>query len=1069
VIENWDYSICWKVSVMNKTMWYSFILLWFIFTFTMHTASAITSDDFISPTLNTSLWGIVNPKSDATFTITGNGTPGAVLSIAVPANTSHDVWKDGNNAPRIMQSVSDADFEVEAKFDSRVNKQYQMQGIIIEQDSRNFIRLGVHWDGSNTRIYAANFTPGIVAGQLIPKVTVNSIISPGSAPIYLSVKRQGNRWIFNYSYNGNNWITAGNFRHSLKVTSVGPFVGNAGNPAPAFTGLIDYFFNSSSPIVPEEDTIPPLIAIWYGNSRNFGHIGVPQRWVNIMGNVHDTSGIASLNYSLNGQSPEPLSMGPDGRRLQSTGDFNVELDRANLICGNNQLVINAVDIAGNSKNEIVSINYSCNNVWPRTYSINWSAAGSIQDAAQVVDGLWTKEQNNIRPSILGYDRLVAIGDITWDDYEVNLPITIRSTPDSSVPWGPNVGIIMRWQGHYDWDGKQPRNGWWPFGALGVYVWVPQLKDYRLRIIGNDMKLIANDTSGIHLAVGVPYMFKMRAQTQGTQTLYSLKVWEQSAPEPSEWTISGYGVSGELKRGSLMLNSHYVDASFGNITIKSGPFNNNSPNKPNNPFPNNSSTNQPINQTLSWSGGDPDGDSVAYTVYLDTNLNPTTQKCSGTLAYCAVSGLNYSTTYYWKVVANDGKASSVTGPVWSFTTHPEYSGFVISNIAAATGKAYVQGTLAAGKLFYIDRTYKFTSVPASYNGLNYIKTATDDRYDTRSNFLQFDVNQDVTVYVAYDDRISTKPSWLSSFTDTGDNLVRDGSVTFSIYARTYPAGHVSLGGNSIPSGGGGGMYVVIVQPLGATLPIALSIIISESPDPVTSGGTSQVIVHVTSGSSNVNGVNVGLSVTDGSLGSNSGTTDSNGDFTTTYTAPAVTTSTTHTISATASKTGFTDGSGSDRITVNPASSGLVISNIAAATGKAYVQGTLAAGKLFYIDRTYKFTSVPASYNGLNYIKTATDDRYDTRSNFLQFDVNQDVTVYVAYDDRISTKPSWLSSFTDTGDNLVRDGSVTFSIYARTYPAGHVSLGGNSIPSGGGGGMYVVIVKPLVATPNPSNTR
>jgi hypothetical protein len=53
--------------------------------------------------------------------------------------------------------------------------------------------------------------------------------------------------------------------------------------------------------------------------------------------------------------------------------------------------------------------------------------------------------------------------------------------------------------------------------------------------------------------------------------------------------------------------------------------------------------------------------------------------------------------------------------------------------------------------------------------------------------------------------------------------------------------------------------------------------------------------------------------------------------------------------------------------------------------------------------------------------------------------------------------------------VRDGSVTFSIYARTYPAGHVSLGGNSIPSGGGGGMYVVIVKPLVATPNPSNTR
>jgi len=100
-------------------------------------------------------------------------------------------------------------------------------------------------------------------------------------------------------------------------------------------------------------------------------------------------------------------------------------------------------------------------------------------------------------------------------------------------------------------------------------------------------------------------------------------------------------------------------------------------------------------------------------------------------------------------------------------------------------------------------------------LNYIKTATDDRYDTRSNFLQFDVNQDVKVYVAYDDRISSKPSWLtSSFTDTGANLVRDATVSYSIYARTYSAGHVSLGGNSLPSSGAGGMYVVIVEPMRA---------------------------------------------------------------------------------------------------------------------------------------------------------------------------------------------------------------------------------------------------------------
>jgi hypothetical protein len=78
----------------------------------------------------------------------------------------------------------------------------------------------------------------------------------------------------------------------------------------------------------------------------------------------------------------------------------------------------------------------------------------------------------------------------------------------------------------------------------------------------------------------------------------------------------------------------------------------------------------------------------------------------------------------------------------------------------------------------------------------------------------------------------------------------------------------------------------------------------------------------------------------------------------------------------------------------------------------------------------------------------------------------VNVYVAYDDRISRKPSWLtSSFTNTGDKLVRDNSVTFSIYVKAYQSGHVSLGGNSIPSGGAGGMYVVIVKPLGNVPIP----
>jgi hypothetical protein len=335
-------------------------------------------------------------------------------------------------------------------------------------------------------------------------------------------------------------------------------------------GLLFYLTNPSSAIFfDSRNNIS--ITIWYGDSQVFGQHGNPQQWVNILGNVKGSKDISSLEYSLNGGNAQSLSIGPDGFRLQSKGDFNIEIPRTELLCGNNEIMIKAVNEYGSTKTKNGLIQYSCDSVLPGNYFIYWSNVSGIQDAAQVIDGLWIKESTGIRPALPGYDRFVAIGEMEWKDYEVTVPITINDQMNYSVPWGPNVGIIMRWQGHYDWNGSQPRQGWWPVGALGVYIWVPQINDFRLRIIGNDMKLIADDTSGMHLAVSVPYIFKMRAETIGSNTLYSLKVWEQGTPEPLEWTLSGTGVQGELQEGSLLLASHYVDASFGDVSITSGPF------------------------------------------------------------------------------------------------------------------------------------------------------------------------------------------------------------------------------------------------------------------------------------------------------------------------------------------------------------------------------------------------------------------------------------------------------------------------------------------------------------------
>ncbi len=210
-------------------------------------ASGIVSDDFHTGTLNTSLWTAVNPRGDATFTLPGAGTANARLSIAVPAGVAHDVWSDGNNAPRVMQAVTNTDFEAEVKFDGTMTSEYQMQGIQVQQDATNYLRFDLVRDAAGTRFFAASFTNNVPTIRADVSVTVG-------APVYLRVKRVGSQWTGSYSTNGTSWTQGVVFTQALAMSAIGPFAGNAGGTPPAFTALVDYFFNTGSPISPEDPT-----------------------------------------------------------------------------------------------------------------------------------------------------------------------------------------------------------------------------------------------------------------------------------------------------------------------------------------------------------------------------------------------------------------------------------------------------------------------------------------------------------------------------------------------------------------------------------------------------------------------------------------------------------------------------------------------------------------------------------------------------------------------------------------------------------------------------------------------
>ncbi|MGQ4647525.1 Ig-like domain-containing protein [Lyngbya aestuarii] len=617
-------------------------------------AFAFNSDDFNSSNLDPNLWTLVNPLNDGSVLMKGVGTGDAYLELSVPGGTSHDLWGYRKEAVRVMQPAENTDFELEVKFASGLTAN-QTQGFLIEQNDNNWIRFDTYHDGSNLKVFAATTNNDSSQSKI-------NIVASGDAS-YLRVNRQGNTWTMNYSADGVNWLTAGSFNQNLEVSSVGVFASNSssqGRFPSAFTAQVDYFFNTATPITPEDgnpsdDNLAPLIGsvqrfnhgtdtvelswftdeaatgtvdygattayelgsvnttgglykhsvmltnllpgntynykiqsedisnqvafsenfefvfnpnppaqidIWYGLNQTFGQIGQPQDWVNLLGNVYDPDGISSLTYSLNGGSEIPIAVGVDGRRLSSLGDFNIDLAYAALDASplDDVVKITAIDGLGNVSTETVTVEYESGNSWPEQYSVDWSSVTNIQDVAQVVDGLWTLEGNGVRTAEPGYDRLIAIGDASWDNFEVTVPITINAL--RTGPEGSGVGVIVGWNGHTDnpvtaW---QPKSGFLPLGAAAWYY------NNQLEITGNTWNFSPLNQAPLTLQEGFTYNFKVRVETAPNlvDTIYSLKVWQEGQTEPTEWSLQGQQ-SNHLD-GSIVLVAHEHDVTFGNVTI-----------------------------------------------------------------------------------------------------------------------------------------------------------------------------------------------------------------------------------------------------------------------------------------------------------------------------------------------------------------------------------------------------------------------------------------------------------------------------------------------------------------------
>ncbi|MFD0675692.1 MULTISPECIES: hypothetical protein [unclassified Paenibacillus] len=130
----------------------------------------------------------------------------------------------------------------------------------------------------------------------------------------------------------------------------------------------------------------------------------------------------------------------------------------------------------------------------------------------------------------------------------------------------------------------------------------------------------------------------------------------------------------------------------------------------------------------------------------------------------------------------------------------------------------------------------------------------------------------------------------------------------------------------------------------------------------------------------------------------------------------------------------------------------------------IQTNVQSGDTQYGDRTYTFNAVPASVAGSDWIRTANDSKSYTGTTLVTFKVNAAADVYVAHNDSIIPKPSWLSGWTDTNEDITNNQNNTYSLYKMSFSSGStVSLGNNGNTSTA---VYTIFVKPSSGGPSPT---
>lgn len=203
----------------------------------------------------------------------------------------------------------------------------------------------------------------------------------------------------------------------------------------------------------------------------------------------------------------------------------------------------------------------------------------------------------------------------------------------------------------------------------------------------------------------------------------------------------------------------------------------------------------------------DDDQKTYTTYFNQKLQEmAADRINDNLIVVDMeigAGLVYSTAtggnMYDRLHPNNAGYSKIAD-VWS-SAISVYDADIPCSLDSRFQTANLQNSMN----YYTDRSYVLTNIPTQYLGMAAIKTPNADqlRID-ENNYLKFRMPYDATVYVAYDSRATSLPSWMDSFSYTGEVIYASlaSQDHLKIYSKAFYEGDcVDLGGNYAPGSSG----------------------------------------------------------------------------------------------------------------------------------------------------------------------------------------------------------------------------------------------------------------------------